>query len=109
MNTASATNAGAPIPAQIQGKSLRPALKNPKTKVRTELFSEYFLEAQFPKTPSWRALRSERYKYVHYPELKGADEFYDLQKDPGEMKNIIAKPKSKAFQARLAKPGVPTA
>ena len=80
MNTASATNAGAPIPAQIQGKSLRPVLKNPKTKVRTELVCEYFLEAQFPKTPSWRALRSERYKYVHYPELKG-----------------------------LAKPGVPTA
>ena len=83
--------------------------EDPKAKVRTELFCEYFLETQFPKTPSWRALRSERYKYVHYPELKGADEFYDLQKDPGEMKNLIAHPKAKAFQARLAKPGVPTA
>ena len=101
--------AGAPIPTQIQGKSLRPVLKNPKAKVRTELFCEYFREAQFPKTPNWRAIRSERYKYVHYPELQGADEFYDLRQDPGELKNIIANPKAKSFQARLAKPGVPTA
>jgi N-acetylglucosamine-6-sulfatase len=101
--------AGAPIPTQIQGKSLRPVLKNPKAKVRTELFCEYFREAQFPKTPNWRAIRSERYKYVHYPELKGADEFYDLRQDPGELKNLIAHPKAKAFQSRLAKPGVPTA
>jgi len=101
--------AGAPIPAQIQGKSLLPVLKNAKAKVRTELFCEYFQEANFPKTPSWRAIRSERYKYVYYPDLHGADEFYDLQKDPGEMKNIVADPRAKAFQARLAKPGVPTA
>jgi N-acetylglucosamine-6-sulfatase len=101
--------AGAPIPTQIQGKSLRPVLKNPKAKVRTELLCEYFREAQFPKTPNWRAIRSERYKYVHYPELQGADEFYDLRQDPGELKNIIANPKAKSFQARLAKPGVPTA
>ncbi len=99
--------AGAPIPSAIQGKSLLPVLKNNKSKVRTELFCEYFLEAQFPRTPSWRAIRSERYKYVHYPELQGADEFYDLQKDPGEMKNIIADPKAKSFHARLIKPGVP--
>ena len=101
--------AGTPIPAQIQGKSLLPVLKNSKAKVRTELFCEYFQEANFPKTPNWRAIRSGRYKYVHYPDLQGADEFYDLQKDPGEMKNIIADPKAKPFQARLAKPGVPTA
>ena len=100
--------AGAPIPSTMQGKSLVPVLKNPKAKVRTELFCEYFQEAQFPKTPTWRALRTERYKYVHYPELQGADEFYDLQKDPGELKNIVAHPKAKPFHARLVKPGVPT-
>ena len=100
--------AGAPIPAQIQGKSLLPVLRNPKAKVRAELFCEYFQEANFPKTPNWRAIRSERYKYVHYPDLQGADEFYDLRKDPGEIKNTITDPTAKPFQARLAKPGVPT-
>ena len=86
-----------------------PLLKNAKAKIRTELFCEYFKETNFPKTPSWRAIRSDRYKYVHYPELQGADEFYDLRQDPGELKNIIADPKSAAYRARLAKPGVPTA
>jgi len=75
--------------------------------VRSEFFCEYFKETQFPKTPTWRAIRTERYKYVHYPELQGADEFYDLQKDPGEMTNIISHPKAKSYQVRLAKPGVP--
>ncbi len=101
--------AGAPIPASIQGKSIKSMLANPKAKVRSEFFCEYFKEAAYPRTPSWRAIRTERYKYVHYPELQGADEFYDLRKDPGEMKNIIADPKAKPFGARLAKPGVPTA
>jgi N-acetylglucosamine-6-sulfatase len=101
--------AGVPIPTAIQGKSLKPLLKNAKAKVRTEFFCEYFQETQFPKTPSWRAIRTERYKYVHYPDLQGADEFYDLQKDPGEMENRIADPRAKAFQIRLAKPGVPVA
>lgn len=101
--------AGAAIPATVQGRSMQPVMKNAKAKIRTELFCEYFKEANFPKTPSWRALRSERYKYVHYPELQGADEFYDLRKDPGELKNIVADPKAAAFRTRLAKPGVPAA
>ena len=99
--------AGARIAPHVQGKSLVPMLKNPKAKVRSELFCEYFKEENFPATPTWRAIRTERYKYVHYPELQGADEFYDIAKDPGEMNNIINDPRAKAFHARLAKPGVP--
>jgi N-acetylglucosamine-6-sulfatase len=99
--------AGARIALHVQGKSLVPMLKNPKAKVRNELFCEYFKEENYPATPSWRAIRTERYKYVHYPELQGADEFYDIAKDPGEMNNIIKDPKAKAFHTRLAKPGVP--
>jgi N-acetylglucosamine-6-sulfatase len=99
--------AGVPVPSRMQGKSFRPLLRNPKGKTRSELYCEYFKEEQFPRTPSWRAIRTERYKYVHYPELQGADEFYDLRKDPGEMNNIIDDPKAKAFAERLSKPGVP--
>ncbi len=99
--------AGAPIPAAVQGKSLLPVLRNPRARVRRELFCEYFREEAYPRTPSWRAIRTERYKYVHYPDLNGADEFYDLKQDPGERRNRISDPKAKSFQARLAKPGVP--
>lgn len=101
--------AGAPIPSAVQGKSLVPLLKNSKAKIRTELFCEYFKEANFPRTPSWRAIRTETAKYVHYPELSGADEFYDLKADPLEMKNIINDPRAQQFANRLSKPGVPTA
>ena len=42
-----------------------------------------------PRVPSWQAVRNERWKYVHYTELKGMDELYDLKSDPLEMKNLI--------------------
>jgi N-acetylglucosamine-6-sulfatase len=34
-------------------------------------------------------VRNERWKYVHFTELAGMDELYDLKSDPGEMKNLI--------------------
>ena len=38
----------------------------------------------------YKAVRTERWKYIHYLELEGMDELYDLQADPYEMKNVIA-------------------
>ena len=35
-------------------------------------------------------MRSGRWKYIHYLELEGMDELYDLEADPYEMKNLIA-------------------
>ena len=35
------------------------------------------------------AVRNDRYKYIHYVDLTQADELYDLQEDPFELKNII--------------------
>ena len=37
----------------------------------------------------YQAVRTERYKYIHYLELAGMDELYDLQADPFELNNII--------------------
>jgi len=30
----------------------------------------------------YRAVRTERWKYIHYLELEGMDELYDLEVDP---------------------------
>ncbi len=56
----------------------------------------------------YKALRTERYKYIQYTELEGMDELYDLQNDPYEMNNMIDSPEaaqvleeSKAELARL--------
>jgi N-acetylglucosamine-6-sulfatase len=39
-------------------------------------------------------VRSGRWKYIHYLELEGMDELYDLKADPYEMKNLINQPGS---------------
>lgn len=36
-----------------------------------------------------KAIRTQRWKYIHYVELDGMDELYDLKSDPYEMKNLI--------------------
>ena len=47
------------------------------------------MEASFPRVPNWQSVRNERWKYIHYQDLQGMDELYDLKKDPGEMQNLI--------------------
>ena len=42
----------------------------------------------------YKAVRNERWKYIHYFELEGMDELYDLKADPYEMTNIINRPDS---------------
>jgi arylsulfatase A-like enzyme len=43
----------------------------------------------------YRAVRTERYKYIRYLELPGMDELYDLETDPYEMQNLVA---SRAYE-----------
>ena len=40
----------------------------------------------------YQALRTERWKYIHYTDLENMDELYDLDLDPYEMKNLIDDP-----------------
>jgi N-acetylglucosamine-6-sulfatase len=81
---------GAANPPKLDGRSLVPLLGGKGKGWRTSLLTEYFAEPQFPRIPSWQAVRTERWKYVHYTELEGMDELYDLRSDPGEMRNRIA-------------------
>ena len=48
----------------------------------------------------YKAVRSGRWKYIHYLELEGMDELYDLETDPYEMKNLIAQPGAAGALAR---------
>jgi N-acetylglucosamine-6-sulfatase len=62
---------------------------------RTSWFYYYNYEKEFPYTPNVRGVRTDAWKYVHYPHGDGsADrhmaELYDLKNDPGERKNLIA-------------------
>lgn len=81
--------AGVSVPKSIQGKSLLPIFKGETAGWRTAFLSEYFMEQQFARVPTWQAVRTERWKYIRYTDLAGMDELYDLKADPYEMKNLI--------------------
>ena len=90
--------AGAPIPAAMQGRSLRPLMRGGATPAdwRRAVFYSYWAG------PSHWGVRTERYKLVHFP---GSEEieFYDLLRDPREMKNVAGEAEYSASIAATEK------
>lgn len=84
--------AGIAPPARLDGRSLLPLLKGETANWRKVFLTEYFLEPQYPRIPSWQAVRTDRWKYIHFTDLEGMDELYDLENDPYELKNLINEP-----------------
>ncbi len=74
---------------KIDGRSFWPLARGETIPWRSELLYEYFWEKNFPQTPTLHALRGDRYKYVRVQGVWDFDEFYDLQTDPGETRNLI--------------------
>ncbi len=70
---------------------------------RDAIFYEYYWERNFPQTPTVHAIRTDRYKYMHYHGIWDTDELYDLQNDPTEMNNLINDPDHKALVQQLNK------
>jgi len=87
--------AGIVVPSVIQGKSLLPLFgqaQGQRVNWRESFVAEYFMEKSSRSFPSWQMIREGNWKYIHYPNLQGADELYDLASDPAEMRNRIADP-----------------
>jgi N-acetylglucosamine-6-sulfatase len=65
-------------------------------KPRGHVYIEYFSDTVFPRIRNmgYRAVRTDRWKYIEYRELKNAGELYDLQRDPFELDNRIGDPKA---------------
>lgn len=100
--------AGAEIPSYIQGKSFMPLLKNPEKKLpwRNSFLFEYYVDDAYPKSgPDMIAVRTKKYKLVDNFLENDIDELYDLENDPGEMKNLINKAVYKKVEEQMRKEG----
>jgi N-acetylglucosamine-6-sulfatase len=97
----------APASSDMHGHSLIPLLRGEKVPWRESFLIEYFSDRVFPRISKmgYHSVRTERWKYIHYVELDGMDELYDLHADPFEMKNLIgqadALPALKEMKAEL--------
>jgi arylsulfatase A-like enzyme len=85
--------AGAKIPADMQGRSLLPlfAGKTPRD-WRTSMYYRYYHPGHHNVAAHY-GVRTMRYKLIYFHKLDQW-ELYDLQKDPGEMRNIYSEPSS---------------
>ena len=82
----------------IHGKSWKQLLAGKTKGWRKAWLYEYNYEKQFPYTPNVRGVRTDEWKYVHYPHGDGKPdrhlaELYNLKEDPKEKINLIKDPR----------------
>ena len=96
--------AGAPIGQHIQGRSIIPLMEGKKANWRKSFLMEYYsYENPMPWLidTDYKAIRTERYKYIHWYKYENRNELYDLIKDPFEMNNLINQENMKGVKKEL--------
>lgn len=100
-----------PLP-DIHGTSWKRLLEGNTDGWRHSWLYEYNYEMQFPYTPNVRGVRTDDWKFVHYPHGDGGPdlhlaEMYHLANDPGESTNLASDPayaeKRRELEAELAR------
>jgi len=100
--------AGAPIPGDMQGRSIVPLLKGERpADWRDSLYYHYY------EYPAWHMVRrhegvaKQRYKLIRFygKDVPGGEEWelYDLEKDPQELNNVYGNPEYGKIEDRLKK------
>jgi arylsulfatase A-like enzyme len=86
--------AGGTPGAHIQGRSFVSLMSGPAGQWRRSFLAEYYNESAWPWIVgmSYKAVRTERHKLVHWIHKEGVDELYDLERDPYEIANVIKDP-----------------
>jgi N-acetylglucosamine-6-sulfatase len=82
----------------IHGRSWVKLVQKGDAEWRTAWFYHYNYEKQFPYTPNVRGVRTDSWKYMHYPHGDGRPdrhmaELYNIEFDPEERHNLIENPK----------------
>jgi len=82
--------AGVPIPEQVQGKSFFNNLKGDTSEDwQQSMYYHYYEYPYYHRVQPHYGIRNQRYKLIHFYYDVDVWEFYDLKKDPNEMKNLI--------------------
>jgi arylsulfatase A-like enzyme len=82
--------ADVPVPSEMQGRDMTPLLCNKPVEWRTDWYYEHVYNTRPPRRPivKCEGVRTERWKYVRYPETEPpAEQLFDLAHDPLERKN----------------------
>ena len=79
--------AGVPSPSKVVGKSLRPAIQG--NSLDREFVVSELGDLGFEGREG-RMLRTDRYKYVVFNGGARPEQFFDLELDPGEVKNLVS-------------------
>ncbi|WP_430815663.1 sulfatase family protein [Carboxylicivirga sp. RSCT41] len=95
--------AGVEQPEYMQGESMVNLLKYQKDdEWRQSMLFQYYVDDEYPYAgPDMLAVRTDKYKLVDCFLEHDIDELYDLEKDPGEMKNLIGLPEYAEVEAQL--------
>jgi arylsulfatase A-like enzyme len=97
--------AGVPVPADMQGRSLRPVLAGePPADWRQAFYYHYYEYPEPHHVSPHYGIVTDRYKLVHYygTGKDGAD-LFDLEKDPHELHSFRGEPGYEAIEADLEK------
>jgi iduronate 2-sulfatase len=87
-------------PAGLEGKSLRPLLKNPGAQWADPAFTQV-LRLDDKRRPPGYSVRTERWRYTEWEHGKAGAELYDHDRDPNELTNLAADPKYTNVVAEL--------
>lgn len=94
--------AGAAIPQDMQGRSLRPLLEGKKSRSwRKDMYYQYFEYPGIHRVKRHYGIRTQRYKLIHFYRDIDSWELYDLKKDPNEVSNIYNNPDYQQIAKKL--------
>lgn len=79
-------------PRHMDGSSFIDLARGKDVSWRDYFLYVYYWEKNYPQSPTVFSLRSDKYKYTTYYGLWDTDEFFDIQADPMEQKNLIRDP-----------------
>ena len=95
--------AGASPRDNLHGMSLLPILEGEDPEWRSSFLVEYYSDTVFERIDhmGYKAVRTNRYKYIRYEDLENMDELYDLAGDPYELQNVIDDPRYSAVLGEM--------